>query len=137
MAAVAIRLHLEQARSLACACTDDRGLDRSVHGFDVLAVDDAAGDVVGLRTLREVVDRRRGAHRRVLAVQVVLDDEDDRRLPHGGHVERLVKGADVRRPVTEERERHLVLAPELGRKRGADGDGKSRADDRERSDQAP
>ena len=45
------------------------------------------------------------AQRAVLAVQVVGDDEHDRRLPDGGHVERLVEGADVGGAVTEERER--------------------------------
>ena len=64
----------------------------------------------------EVVDRRRRPQRAVLAVQVVGDDEHDRRLPDRGHVERLVERADVRRAVAEERQRDVRLAAASGRR---------------------
>ena len=66
--------------------------------------------------------RGRGPQRAVLAVQVVGDDEHDRRLPDGGHVERLVERADVGGAVAEERERDVGLALHL------EGDGRADRD---------
>jgi hypothetical protein len=65
----------------------------------------------------------------VLAVAVVLTDEDDRELPHGGHVQRLVKGADVRCAIAEVGHGHVLLAPELRGEREAVGDRHAAADD--------
>ena len=94
------------------------------------------GIAVRGRAVGEVVDRRRVAHRRVLAVEVVLDHEDHRRAPDGGHVERLVERPDVRRAVAEERDAQRCrcrasVPTSRPRRRPA-----SRPDDRERADQA-
>ena len=104
VAAVAVGLGLDQRRALAGARARDRGGDGLVDRADVLAVDDDAGHRVRLRALGEIVERRRLAQRAVLAVEVVLDHEDDGGLPHRRHVQRLVERADVRRAVAAERE---------------------------------
>src|ERR1044072_3345595 len=89
VALVAVGLHLQQRRALAGAGARDRRGDRVVDRVDVLAVDDHARHPVALRAIGDVIDRHRVAQRRVLAVEVVLDDEDDRELPGRRHVERL------------------------------------------------
>ena len=94
-----------------------------MDGLHVLAVDDHAGHVVGVGAAGQVIDGRGRAQRRVLAVQVVGDDEHHGHLPDRGHVQRLVEGADVGGAVTEEGERDVRLAAELEGHGGADGDG--------------
>ncbi len=100
-----------------------------MDGLDILAVDDAPGHVVGLGPPGEVVDGRGHAHRAVLAVEVVGDDEDDRGRPDRGHVQRLVEGADVGGPVTGEGEGHVRLGPQPEGHGRPDRDGQARADD--------
>ena len=86
-----------------------------VHRLDVLAVDLPRPHVVGERALAHVVPHRRvlPAGRRLRPV-VVLADEDGLRAPELRQVERLVEGADVGRPVAEERDGdpRLVTQPE-------------------------
>ena len=94
--------------------------DRLADDDDVVAVDDAGGDVVGGRSVCcRVVDRGDGVDRRVLHVEVVLADEQDRQLPDRGEIERLVERPDVRRTVTEEGDGDLVGAAQLRRPGGA------------------
>ena len=126
VAAIAVGLHLQQARAAAGARTLERLAHGRVHDIHVLAVDDDAGHAVRIGTPRQV-DRRGGRHLgAVLAVQVVGDDEHHRRLPDGRHVERLVERADVGGPVPEERERAERLVLELERQRRTDRDGQAR-----------
>jgi hypothetical protein len=61
--------------------------------------------------------------------QVVLDDVDDRQLPHAGHVEGLVDRALVHGPVAEVAEADLVLAAILDGEGHAGGQGDVAADD--------
>ena len=101
---------LEQHRALAAAGVGD-GLDRGlVGGHRIRAVDLDALHGVG----RGTVDDRRRLLRvgelRVLAVLVVLADEHDRQVPHRGHVERLVEGADVGGAVAEVADRDPAVA---------------------------
>ena len=107
-----------------------------MHGPDVLAVHDDAGHAVGIGPSGQIVERCRGAQRAVLAVQVVGDDEDHRRLPDGGHVEGLMEGADIGGAVTEERERHVRLALHLEGHGRTDRDGQAGAHDGVRADVA-
>ena len=51
----------------------------------------------------------------MLAVLVVLAQEDDGQLPDGGHVQALVEGPDVAGPVAEAHDGHPVRAVHLGR----------------------
>ena len=64
-----------------------------------------------------------------LGVAVVLADEQHRQAEHGGHVGRLVEGADVAAAVTEERGDHRVLAAVGAGERGAHGDRDAGPDD--------
>ena len=70
------------------------------------------------------------ADRRIFHVEVVLADEDHRQLPHRGEVQGLVEGADIRRAVAEEADRHVLLSLILRAPGGAAGDRQMRADDR-------
>ena len=57
-----------------------------------------------------------------LGVAVVLAEEDDRQLPHGGEVHRLVERALGHGAVAEERHRDAAVGPQLRRRRRADRD---------------
>ena len=84
---------------------------------DVVAVD---RDVVDAVAGGPPLERRRvlGRRRRELGVAVVLAEEDDRQLPHGGEVHRLVERALGHRAVAEERHRDAAVGPQLrGRRR--------------------
>ena len=96
------------------------GLDHLLHGrrggHDVVAVHrDVVDPVAGGATLerRGVLVGRGGE----LRVAVVLAEEHDREMPHGGEVHRLVERALGHRPVTEERHRDAAVRPQLGRRR--------------------
>jgi hypothetical protein len=67
---------------------------------------------------------------RRLRPAVVLADEHDRQPPELGEVHRLVKGADVRRPVAEERDCDARFVAQLESKRCSDDRGQAPADDR-------
>ncbi len=71
-----------------------------------------------------------------LRVAVVLADQDDREVPEGGEVDRLVEGPGPGRPVAEAGHRHPVGALEARRQTGADRDGDSGADDPGREQEA-
>ena len=58
-----------------------------------------------------------GGSRGELGIPIVLAEEDDRKLPDGGEIQRLVERSLCHRPVTEERDGHTAVAPELGRRR--------------------
>src|SRR5581483_1920287 len=64
---------------------------------------------------------------------VVLEHVDGGDLPELGEVERLVEGADVRRPVAEEGDRDARLAAQLERERRTRDRGQPAADDRVRA----
>ena len=128
--AVAVRLRLDQRRPAARPGAFDGRPGGEVHGVGVVAVDDRRLQAVGRRPVGGgVADGGDLADRRVLHVQVVLAHEDRRQLVHGGEVERLVEGADVRRPVTEEGHGDLVGAAQPGRPRRPVGDAQVGADD--------
>ncbi len=128
MAVVAVRLALEEGRALAAPRALDQPLHRRVHGLHVLAVDALGVDAEGPRTRQDLAGDGLAA-RRVLAVEIVLADIDDRQFPQRGHVHRLVQQALPQRAVAEEARGDLTAAAHLGRERGAGGDAGRTADD--------
>jgi hypothetical protein len=101
----------------------------AVHLLDVLAVDLHDLHPEGLGALAEVADRRVLQLWSGLGPVVVLEHEDGRNLPELRQVERLVEGADVRRPVAEEGDRDTRLATELEGERRARHRGQAASDD--------
>src|SRR5438132_10171339 len=99
MSAMAVRLTFQQRRSFTPARTFHGLLRRRVHLLAIVAVNDHAWDAVGLRPLCKIIDRSGCADRRILPVKIVLDHEDDWGTPDARHVEGLVKGPDVGRPI--------------------------------------
>ena len=102
------------------------------HGDDAHPVDGLGGN---LHRLRAGADRAGGdiLERRVLAVAVVLAEEDDREPQHGAEVEALVEVALVDRPVAELADGDAADA--LEREADAGGGGDRPADDPERADE--
>ena len=76
---------------------------RAEHLLDVLPVDGDRVHAERDRPLGQVLDRQLLGGRRRLRVMVVLADVHGGHLPELREVQRLVEGADVRCPVTEER----------------------------------
>ena len=127
---MAVRHGLDERRPVAVPCPFDDPPGRPVHLLGVVAVDQDRLEAVGGSPVRgRMLHRGHRPDRRVLHVLVVLADEDDRGLPDRGHVQRLVEGADVRRPVAEEADRHLAGLAVLGGPRGAERDREVGADD--------
>jgi hypothetical protein len=100
-----------------------------VNRLDVLPVHLRRAHPVRRGALRQVSDRLMLGLRRRFGPTIVLADEDDRDLPELGEVHRLVEGADVGRPVAEEGDRNVRLAPQLESERRADRGRKPAADD--------
>src|SRR5258708_989947 len=125
MTPLAIRLVLHEGGPVTTA-RERHGLARRLEdGADIVPVDDHGAHRVGTGPDRQVVQWRRLVVSRVLAIELVLADENHRSLPDGGEVERLMKGADVRGPISEEGDRALSGPPELRRPAEADRHGKT------------
>src|SRR5438309_2322744 len=136
MAAVSVGLHFNERRPAAAARTLDCSDRVRVDGLDVLSIDDEGRDLVGFRSLGEVVDRRRVAQWRVLGVEVVRDDQHERRVPDRRHVERFVERPDVGGAVAKEGERDARFGSHLEGHRRAECDRYARTDDGVRTDVA-
>ena len=131
MATVAIGDGLDQHGALAARMRHRRS-QGLVHCHHILAVNAAAvPHAVGLRAL--VQQRLAGCflNERAHAVAVVLDQPDDRQLPHGGEVERLVEIAVVGRAIAHKGEHHFVAAAVLRLQRDARGQRQMPADNGE------
>ena len=63
------------------------------------------------------------------AVEIVLTNEDDGRIFYGGQVESFMRGADVRRAVAEETDRHPIQPSQFEADGGSGCDGHVGADD--------
>ena len=132
-------LGLDDRRAVAGAGPVRGRGDGVPHDQDVVAVDELGRDAGtpgrGRRPGWSAAVTERD--RRVLHVEVVLADEQDRQLPHRGEVERLVERADVGRPVAEEGDGDLLGAAQRRRPGRADGHRQVGADDGVGAEHAP
>ena len=127
--AEAVRGRLEQRRPALLARAPQQAVGGLAHGQQVVAVHALAVHAVGRGALPLLGLRGGHLDRRAHAVAVVDDLEDDRQVPDGGQVERLVEGADVGRALAELAEHRVRLALVVERERDADGDRQLAADD--------
>ncbi len=117
----AVRHRLHERRTAARARVGDGLAEDLVHGGGVVAVDQAAGHsvpdgLVGQGRGRGLLGERDGDRE-----AVVLYEEDDRGLPDGGEVQRLVEVALAGAAVADQGERDHVVALEAGGVREAHG----------------
>ncbi len=132
----AVGLGLDQRRALAGAGALDGGARNLEHGEDVVAVDRDAGDAIGGGLAGDLGIEGRLGERRRRGVEIVLADEDDRRLLDAGEVHRLVEAAVVDRAVAEEGDADVVAALGPGADAGAGGVADAGGDDAVGAEQA-
>ena len=131
MARMAIGKALDERGAAPFARLLKRRERSPIDDIGVVAIDDDALKTVGRRAIaRGMFHRRHVADRRVFHVEIVLADEDDRQLPDGGEIERLVERANIGRAVAEEADGHVLLAEILRAPGRATGDRQMRADNR-------
>src|SRR4051812_35732914 len=104
MTVIAVRRSEQERRPAARPSELDSSLRRRSHREHVLAVDLLRRDPERLGAFGDRAGRHLGEVR-VLVVEVVLADVDDRQLPQRGHVHDLVQQALSERPVAEEAHR--------------------------------
>ena len=135
MAVVAHQLDVQHARPFAIA----RPLDRLARGVphleEVVAVDPARGQAIGLAALDQVARARPGAGRG-FGVAVVLEHEDRRQVPDLGEVHALERGALIGAAVADEGDRDPAGLQGLGGQRRAADQGRAAADDAVRAHHA-
>jgi hypothetical protein len=107
-----------------------------VNREEIVPVDDAPFDAVAQRFVGDVLARVLFGGRRRQAVLVVLDDEQDRKLPDRGEVDRFVEVAFAGRAVSGERRRDALFAAKLRGQRQAVRDREHRAQMRDHADDA-
>src|SRR5690606_8780835 len=125
---------LEQRRPLARARPLDRPRHRIIGGEGVVAVEGEALDAVGAGALADALDVEGPLHRHRHGVLVVLAVVDDRQVPDGSHVQRLVERALVGRTVAEHHNADLVGTAQLDAQADAYGDGDAAADNAVRAE---
>ena len=123
-----MRVGLNQERAFAPADLGDEIGHRRSNDLHVGSIDLDPDHAVSRRPFDDGdrMLRRRG---RELGVAVVLAEEDDRQLPHCGQIDGLVERAGSHGPVSEEGDRHAVVAAQTSGERGTDGDRQPSADD--------
>src|SRR5215469_8852835 len=116
MAAVTIRRHLEDDRTLAGPSMLGAGKPSLVYGENVHTVDLLTRDAIGSPAMKQVGARRGTIDRRPHPISIVLDHVNDRQLPQRGHVEALIDLPLIDRAVTEISGRDLpVFAIAMGK----------------------
>src|SRR5438477_8996640 len=135
VAVVAVRVALQERRPLATARTLDQALHQRVHRAHVLPVDVQRVDPERTRPVEHVAGRRLEVMR-VLVVEVVLADVEDRQHPQGRHVHDLVQDPLSQRSLADEADGNLVGATALRREGGAGGDPGRAGNDRVRAEVA-
>ena len=91
------------------------------HFAKVHSIDDFAGDIVALRAINNLPQRRRSLHRRAHGKEVVFANENDRQFKQRGQIQRFVKRALIDCAVAKETERHAVFAPVFNGKSHSNG----------------
>src|ERR1017187_161768 len=136
VAHVTVGFRLDERRTATGTGPLHGATDRRFDRVNVLAVDDLGGHVKGECSLRNFCNRGRARDRAVLTVKIVLTDEEHRKVPHRRQIECFVKGANVRRSVTEDTHRRAIALVGGELQCRTDGDGYARAHDGERGQQA-
>ena len=130
---MAIGLALDESRSLAGSRAIHGRAHCVVHLKRVRTVHGHTRNAERFRLLRQWIAglgvRVFQAHVRVCLVFVILENKNDRQLPHSRHVQRLVERSLLRRAVAEERINHLSCFFYLRGVRGAGCMRDSLADD--------
>src|SRR5215469_16123742 len=101
MAAVTIRRHLEDDRTLAGSSVLGAGKSSLMYGENVHTVDLLTRDAIGSAAMKQVGARRSAVNRRPHPVSIVLDHVNDRQLPQRSHVEALIDLPLIDRAVAE------------------------------------
>ena len=113
VAAHAKGLHLQERRPLALPRPAGRPPHGLNHGQHIVAVHPLARQTVSCSGISDPFHRHSRCRRRGEAISVVFDDKDDRQLPDGGQVDRLVEVAFARGAISTEDEGNEVVALEL------------------------
>ena len=127
---------LEQIRTRTVAQHFDRFARGRIHGRQVVAVDGLRRNGVGRGETADVRDVGVFLATGELGVAVVLADEEHRKPPQRGEVQRFVERTGARRTVTEEHHADVLLALRLRRPRGARGEGEVACHDTGRAQHA-
>ena len=120
MALVAIAAGLDQHRARAVSYVLDHLLALFAHRDHVHAVHHVSRHAVALGFAVDLIESRGDPHVRRDSIEVVLDQEDHRKLPELGHVERLVEDALVRGAIAQKRHHHPILVAHLDAQREPD-----------------
>jgi hypothetical protein len=126
MAAHTEGLELEERRTETLARPGRCVRHRVMHGQQVVAVHDLAGNAVADGLVGDVLARVLLGGRRREAVLVVLDDEENGELPHRGQVHRFVEVAFTGRSVARKRRGDAVFLAKLGGESQSVGHGQHR-----------
>ena len=114
MTFVTVRHCLNERGTVTSASSFHRRENRRIDSFDIVPVNHDRLEPVGRRSIRRGPRNCSDvANRRELHIEVVLTDEEDGQLPHGGQIQSLVERADIGRPVAKEAGGDAVLALEL------------------------
>jgi hypothetical protein len=110
--------------------------DRAVHGEDVVAIDLDAFDAVANRLVNEILVAKLFVARCAEAVAIVFDEENDREVPNGGHVDGLMEITFACAAISRKHHRNDVVIVQVARERDAVGDGKHGAEVADHADDA-
>ena len=136
MAGKAVGAAFEKGGSLAAAGAAGEGGDRVADADEVVAVDGKAGNAVAFGAPGDGAGADARGGRRGHGVAVRLADGDERELPEGGEVQRLVDDALVGGAVAEEGGDHAVALLKLRVEGEAGGEGDAGAGDAVRAVEA-
>src|SRR2546427_9321091 len=110
---VALHAHglgFDENGALARAASLDSFFRDLVNRYDVIAVNDVAGDAVSLGAVGQVLGRHLAPYRRRVGPLVVLDDADQGSLLHRRQVDALMKRSGGGAAVADPRHRDNLLA---------------------------
>ena len=109
MTAVAIGPDLDKGGMRIFPDRGDDFVELVAHLAKIHPVGDEPGNVVAFRAIDDLLQRSRALDRCAHGEEVILADENDRKLVEPGEVERLVERALVDRAVAEEAKRDAIF----------------------------